>query len=241
MNTSAGPHPAAWFGEDRSEARRSRVRYGLSFAVVLAVLAALVGFGRSHAPGARDVAEVEDVTLVDLPPEQTGQGGAAEDAAPVPPVVAQQAPPLVARQPEPPSPPPPTLPNAAVPLPEKPAPPPIPVAAPAANADAAPGADTPPQHASARAVTAWQKALLKNLLRAEARVRRPAHARGTVRVAFWLNPSGRLLEARVAAPSGMPDLDALAVKLVRDGAPYPAPPQGTQAADLAFIVPVIFK
>lgn len=240
MPGEARSHHAAWFAEDRGAALQAARRYGLSLAVVLTVLAGAFLSSRNTVPSSHDVAEPEDVTLVDLPPEQVGGGGTTEETASAPPPVAQQPPPVAAPRE---SPPPPPAPNPAVALPEKVAAPVVPqtVAAPAAVADAAPGADVPKHHASARAVTAWQRSLLKSLLRAEGHVRRPAHARGTVRVAFTLDPEGGLADVRVATTSGALDLDALAVKLVRDAAPYPKPPPHTDAADLAFIVPVIFK
>lgn len=243
MPGEARPHHAAWFAEDRGAALQAARRYGLSLAVVLTVLAGVLLLGRSTGPSSHDVAEPEDVTMVDLPPEQVGGGGTTEPTASAPPPVAPQPPPVAVPRESPPQPPPPPAPNPAVALPENVAAPvpPVPVAAPAAAADAAPGAEVPKHHASARSVTAWQRSLMKSLLRAEGHVRRPAYARGTVRVAFTLDRNGGLADVRVATTSGAPDLDALAVKFVRDAAPYPKPPPGTDAADLAFIVPVIVK
>lgn len=63
----------------------------------------------------------------------------------------------------------------------------------------------------------------------------PSHVLNNMSLAATIElavlPDGRLAEARVVAPSGTADFDAAALALVRDVAPYPAPPQDLLSDD----------
>lgn len=106
------------------------------------------------------------------------------------------------------------------------------------------GADTgdegrPPP--SARAITLWQKSLMKRLEAAKRQVAREPHAAGTVKVAFEIDAGGALASERVAQSSGSATLDKAALLLVRRAAPFPAPPAHAAGGDTSFVVPVRFR
>ncbi|MDB5650476.1 MAG: energy transducer TonB [Hyphomicrobiales bacterium] len=54
----------------------------------------------------------------------------------------------------------------------------------------------------------------------------PSSRRIHGRVVFGILSNGRIIQAAIAIPSGMPDLDAKALAAVRKGEPYPRPPNG---------------
>ncbi len=65
--------------------------------------------------------------------------------------------------------------------------------------------------------------------------------RGTVRIAFALSRSGRLLALRVYRSSGRSDLDRAALASVRRASPFPRPPSSLKGARHRFVVPFYFR
>ncbi|MDO8323663.1 MAG: energy transducer TonB [Phenylobacterium sp.] len=61
---------------------------------------------------------------------------------------------------------------------------------------------------------------------------------GTVSVVFGVDPRGALLFARLARSSGRPAFDRAGLASVRAAVPLPPPPDGVDAADLVFTVPI---
>ena len=133
--------------------------------------------------------------------------------------------------------------------------PPKPVAAPATQAQderAPAGAESPVNtevevgddarpHASAHAITVWQKSLMRRLETAKRLVDRQAHSPGTVRIAFAIDANGALSAERVLVSSGSASLDRAALLLVKQAAPFPVPPPGSKPHDTSFIVPIRFR
>ena len=110
-------------------------------------------------------------------------------------------------------------------------------AAPASPAPAALLPAAPPDTPANDALAAYRQQLWR-----EIRAHRPygTVARGTVAVAFRVGGDGALLDASIAASSGDPALDRIALRTVRQAAPFPPPPAGA-ALPLAFVVPLDFR
>ncbi len=102
------------------------------------------------------------------------------------------------------------------------------------------GEDEQP-HASARAMSLWQRSMVSRLETSKRALRRQANREGTVVVAFAITRAGGLRSARVMRGSGDPALDAVAKSLVERAAPFPAPPAGADGDALSFTVPIRFK
>ena len=111
------------------------------------------------------------------------------------------------------------------------------------------GADTPTKidadenadrrsHATAHAISFWQKSLMRRLEAAKRALGRELQTAGTVKIAFEINARGSLLSERVVESSGSPQLDRIGMLLVKEAAPFPAPPAGAAANEMAFVVPV---
>jgi protein TonB len=64
---------------------------------------------------------------------------------------------------------------------------------------------------------------------------------GSALVEFRLDRTGHLVSARITQSSGIVLLDRLALRAVKDAAPFPPPPADLAEADLAFAVPVNFR
>lgn len=109
--------------------------------------------------------------------------------------------------------------------------------------DAAPsvqgGASTAPRIDPAR----WQAEVIAWLNRHKRypSVARSRRIEGTVAVAFTIDPSGRVLSARVAETSGSASLDRAAVDMVERSSPVPAPPPQIARRSLALVVPVDYR
>ena len=101
---------------------------------------------------------------------------------------------------------------------------------------AGPALDTQPQSAS-QTVQTWQRSLAAKLQQSK---RYPANARGekgTARVSFTIDRSGRVVTANLAVSSGSAAVDEEAVALVRRAEPLPKPPDDATAAQLTFTFP----
>ncbi len=79
-------------------------------------------------------------------------------------------------------------------------------------------------------------------LRAAIMQRRPRteKAVGTVTVGFTLNRSGQLLDSTIQRSSGQVRLDRLALRMVRQAAPFVAPPEDVPDGALVFQIPIRF-
>ncbi len=64
---------------------------------------------------------------------------------------------------------------------------------------------------------------------------------GTAVISFGVTTGGGLAYARLARSSGMPVLDQAALAAVRRSAPFPSPPPGATAPQLAFSIPFHFR
>lgn len=85
-------------------------------------------------------------------------------------------------------------------------------------------------------------AAYRTLLSRHIRAGRPRGSalRGTVLIAFRIDRGGTLVASDIAGSSGDPNLDWIGLRMVRQASPMPAPPAGLAAAQLAFVVPVVF-
>lgn len=68
-----------------------------------------------------------------------------------------------------------------------------------------------------------------------------ARGRGTAVVSFRVTNGGGLVYARLARSSGVAAIDQAAVSAVRRSAPFPSPPAGASAGQLAFTIPFHFR
>ena len=59
-------------------------------------------------------------------------------------------------------------------------------------------------------------------------------------VRFTVADDGVLVDAEMAASSGNAALDRLALRTVRNAAPFPAPPMGVDRDELVFTIPFSF-
>ena len=196
-------------------------------------------------------------------PEQAAAQASQSQQAPEQ-IVPPKDPPKPIDEPKPPTPatpvdvpPPPVAPDppAVIERKQEVAPPPKPVAAPATQAqderaptgaampartDAVEGDEGRPR-ASAHAITSWQKSLVQRLERAKRLIDHEPHAAGMVKIAFTIDGRGALAAEWIAQTSGSATLDKAAVLLVKQAAPFPAPPPGTGDRDAFFVVPIRFR
>jgi periplasmic protein TonB len=63
---------------------------------------------------------------------------------------------------------------------------------------------------------------------------------GTVKVAFVLDPEGRVLSAKIIKSSGSPILDQETLDLLQRAQPFPVPPGGASEKDLFLEVPISY-
>lgn len=240
--------------------RGELLRYALS-ALVVSAIAATGAEVLTHLPTGFVATETPDVVMVDLrpalasssPKSDAPDGPEQAASAPTPPEPPAPPPKPVVDPPR--EPPPPEAPRPAVVIDKKeetPPPPPPPVApAPAAAEQAPSGADVPKavveqaeplaSTPDARALAAWQRAMVERLEVAKHRSARHSHLAGTVIVAFRIDRRGRLVEKNVDETSGSAVLDDAALTLLADASPFPAPPAGVGEVGLTFTVPVRFN
>jgi protein TonB len=88
----------------------------------------------------------------------------------------------------------------------------------------------------------WQGQVLAWLRRHQRYPTGPKSKRqeGIVKVAFSIDPSGRVLSARVVGSSGNAELDRAAVESVRRSSPVPAPPKEMARQKIALTHSVVF-
>ena len=255
----------------RSSMRAEALRYALAGALVLVAAAALILLPRAGpaAEDASEVesAVLVDLppALASSAPERDAADGPEQRASPAsaatsaPPPVDVPTPDHDPTPPVPEQPPidtPPPAPDPAAVLEERkievPPPQPATAAAPQQEEQAPAGSQQPVRtpdaageddqpHASARAMSLWQRSMVSRLETSKHALRREAGRQGTVIVAFAISRAGALVSARVTRGSGDAALDAVAKTLVERAAPFPAPPNGVGEKDLSFTVPIRFK
>lgn len=261
------PLPSAIELLDVASGRADATRYGLAVGAVILIVLAAAQMVPAPPHEVDTPSEIDNAVIVDLPAASAaasrGEAGRDETArqaiaatavapSPQPPRPAE-APPEAEPAPVEPAPPPPVAEVPAAVL-ERVAPPlpPTPEAVPPQEARTTAGADTERDkpvvadevgqpHASAHALTLWQKAMAMKLQAAKRAVPRRAGGSGTVQVAFTIDRDGHVVAQKVDRTSGNASLDAAAATLVRKAAPYPPPPAGANDADLTFTVPIRFR
>jgi protein TonB len=244
---------------------REGLRWGCSFAVVLALHAGAVGIalGWSHpeAPFAPPSAAV----MVEMAPLPAAPGVVPKEAPPgpdlsevlpdpEPPPPVEMPPPVMAEvmlpDPEPPppldfKPPPPPKPKPLEKKVEKKPPQPKAAASPAAPQQAAvaaaPQAGATPAPPSA-ALPTWQGLLLRHL---ERHKRYPSEAQrarqeGVTYVRFTMSRDGRVLAARIERASGIGALDREGLELLQRAQPLPPLPSDQPGESLEIVVPIQF-
>jgi periplasmic protein TonB len=175
------------------------------------------------------------------PPPIADQAAVSPDPLPVAPTPAPDTPPPLAEQP---------LAQAAAPVAELPtpalgAPPAPPPSAPStvsnhvADVEAAPAKAPGSEEAVAPPILRrWRQELIRQI---ERHKHYPADAKGVTgvaKVAFAIDPTGRLISVSIAASSGSPVLDEAAIDLIRRAEPFPPPPPNLGAGELTFIAPI---
>lgn len=95
----------------------------------------------------------------------------------------------------------------------------------------------PPVAASDNALPAYAASLRAAIMQHRPR---GLSREGSATVAFVLDRTGRLQSARVAIPSGDARLDSMALRMVRQAAPFAPPPAELADSDLTFTIPVRF-
>lgn len=130
--------------------------------------------------------------------------------------------------------------QAPVKPPEQPAPPPLserPAQAPSVESRGpAPGAPGSQRAAASRGdLLAYAGLIRGRLAKRKPRIR---GMKGSVVVAFGVDGSGAVSFASVDKPSGIPALDEVAMKVVREAGPFPPPPDGRAHS---FVLPFEFR
>ncbi len=89
----------------------------------------------------------------------------------------------------------------------------------------------------------WQSKLYSHLQRRTRSAQRKLGRgmKGTAQVSFTVDPSGNILSVRLAASSGNPAIDQLAVEATRNASPVPAPPAAIAKPRMSVNVPIQFK
>ena len=196
-------------------------------------------------------------------PEPVKQAAVEQQIAPTPPVEKPEveAPPeqMAKAAPPPPEPPPEVVPEPPKPEPEKPKPvrkvekkkkpsetPPAPrtTSAPRAERQAnAASMASAGAAAAAAAMPSYRDRLSAHLQRYKQYPREAESAgrQGTAMLNFTVSRSGQVLSSRLAGSSGVPELDAATMAMIRRAEPLPAfPPEMTQAS-ISFTVPIRFN
>jgi protein TonB len=65
-------------------------------------------------------------------------------------------------------------------------------------------------------------------------------AGGKVTISFSIGPDGRVLNAQVVLPSGVPAIDAEAMAMLRRAEPFPTPPHAGRMTN-SFVIPVAYR
>jgi protein TonB len=241
---------------------RESIRWGGSFAVVLAVHAGAVGVALGWSEAAAPHSPAPAAVMVELAPLPVAPIATPNEAPPAPelsevipepepPPPVEMPPPVVAEvtlpEPEPPPPvdlkPPPPKPE--VKPPERKPPQPRVAAPQTAPAEAPqPAAPAPgvPVVRSSNALPTWRGLLMSHFERHKRYPNEAQRARhqGVVHVRFTMDRQGRVLAARIERGANVPSLDQEGLDLLRRAQPLPPLPADQPGDTLELIVPIQF-
>jgi protein TonB len=224
---------------------RGAVRWGIRFAVVVAVHGAVALALLRHVLSDSGFDAGAPVVMIELPEAPAAFATPPTELAPGPtePETEQTQPPKEETKP------PEEVTEVALPEPEPPKPEPPaeekpPTAAP--SVAMVPTIPAPPTAGAAiepsAAVRRWESGLVAHIERFK---RYPAEARargehGSARVAFTIDRDG-VHESRILETSGSPELDRECLAMLARAQPVPKPPRQVQTSELSFVVPVRFN
>jgi len=214
------------------------LRWGICFAIVVAVHGAAALALLSHAPSGSDFAGAP-VVMIELPeapatfatpPSELAPGPTEQETEQTPPPKEETKPPEeVAKV---------ALPDPDPPKPEPPAEEKPPTAEP--SIAMAPTIPAPPVAGAAVAPSAatrrWESALVAHILRFKRYPVRAHGQQGSARVAFTIDRNGRVRESSILESSGSPVLDEESLATLARAEPMPKPPSDAKTSELFFVV-----
>jgi protein TonB len=226
--------------------RRGALRWGICFAVVVAVHGAAALASLRHALSDSGFDAGAPVVMIELPEAPAAFATPPTELAPGPTEPETEPTPLPKEDTKPPE----EVAEVALPEPEPPKPKPPaeekpPTAVPSVTM--APTIPAPPVAGAAvepaAAIRRWESALVGHIERFK---RYPAEARargehGLARVAFTIDRDGWVRESRILETSGSPELDRECLAMLARAQPVPKPPRQVQTSELSFVVPVRFN
>jgi protein TonB len=100
-----------------------------------------------------------------------------------------------------------------------------------------------PQVSAAELLASYTKTVSQALARYKKypRIAQMRGWEGAVMLELRLAPSGRLLGAELHTSSGYPMLDEQALAMAARAGQFPAPPEGLSSADMAVLLPIVFR
>ena len=100
-----------------------------------------------------------------------------------------------------------------------------------------------PQVSAAELLASYTKTVSQTLARYKKypRIAQMRGWEGAVMLELRLAPSGRLLGAELHTSSGYPMLDEQALAMAARVGQFPAPPEGLSSADMAVLLPIVFR
>jgi periplasmic protein TonB len=226
--------------------RHDALRWGICFAVVVAVHSAAAVALLRHALSDSGFDAGAPVVMIELPEAPAAFAAPPTELTPGPTEPETERTPTPKEETKPPE----EVAEVALPEPEplKPEPPAEekpPTAAP--SIAMAPAIPAPPVAGAAvepaAAIRRWESALVGHIERFK---RYPAEARargdhGMARVAFTIDRDGWVRESRILETSGSPELDRESLAMLARAQPMPKPPRQAQTSELSFVVPVRFN
>lgn len=231
--------------------RRDTLRWGICFAVVIAVHSA-AALALMRAPSSdSDFDAGAAVVMIELPEAPAAFATPPSDLAPGPTEPESERTPPPKEETKPPEEiaevalPEPEPPKSEPPKPEPPAEEKPPTAVPSITVP--PTTPAPPVAGAAvqpsAVVRRWESALVAHIERYK---RYPAEARargqqGLARVAFTIDHDGWVRESRVLVTSGSTELDRESLAMLVRAQPMPRPPTQVQTGELSFVVPIRFN
>ncbi len=226
--------------------RRDALRWGICFAVVVAVHGAAAVALLRHALSDSGFDAGAPVVMIELPEAPAAFATPPTELAPGPTEPESEHAPRSKEETKPPE----EVAEVALPEPEPPKPePPAEEKPPTAVPSVAmvPTIPVPPVAGaaveSAAVIRRWESALVGHIERFK---RYPAEARargdhGVARVAFTIDRDGWVRESRILETSGSPELDRECLAMLARAQPMPKPPRQAQTSELSFVVPVRFN
>ena len=226
--------------------RRDALRWGICFAVVVAIHGAAAVALLRHALSGSGFDAGAPVVMIELPEAPAAFATPPTELAPGPTEPESEQAPRSKGETKPPE----EVAEVALPEPEPPKPePPVEEKPPTAVPSVAmvPTIPVPPVAGaaveSAAVIRRWESALVGHIERFK---RYPAEARargdhGLARVAFTIDRDGWVRESRILETSGSPELDRECLAMLARAQPMPKPPRQVQTSELSFVVPVRFN